>query len=279
MINDILNSLAELIQRYLWVAPILSLAAGIVTSFTPCSLSSVPMVIAYISGSAKKDTKKAFRLSLTMAAGLALTFLVFGSLASVLGHYMHEIGAWWYAFLGLVMILMALQIWGIIRVIPNHPHDYGKGEPHDKHGCECHDHQHHHEHEHGHEHKHPVDCEESGGQCHCGPKVSKKGYLGALLAGMMSGAVASHCSTPVMIALLAMAAQSDNALWGIFLLVMFAVGHSVLLVAAGTSYSVVERWMYDPKYEKISRTLRTIMGVLILLIGIVMLYMAFCYEG
>lgn len=279
MINDILNSLAELIQRYLWVAPILSLAAGIVTSFTPCSLSSVPMVIAYISGSAKKDTKKAFRLSLTMAAGLALTFLVFGSLASVLGHYMHEIGAWWYAFLGLVMILMALQIWGIIRVIPNHPHDYGKGEPHDKHGCECHDHQHHHEHEHGHEHKHPVDCEESGGKCHCGPKVSKKGYLGALLAGMMSGAVASHCSTPVMIALLAMAAQSDNALWGIFLLVMFAVGHSVLLVAAGTSYSVVERWMYDPKYEKISRTLRTIMGVLILLIGIVMLYMAFCYEG
>ena len=77
MINDILNSLAELIQRYLWVAPVLSLAAGIVTSFTPCSLSSVPMVIAYIGGSAKKDTKKAFRLSLTMAAGLALTFLVF----------------------------------------------------------------------------------------------------------------------------------------------------------------------------------------------------------
>ena len=279
MINDILNSLAELIQRYLWVAPVLSLAAGIITSFTPCSLSSVPMVIAYIGGSAKKDTKKAFRLSLTMAAGLALTFLVFGSLASVLGHYMHEIGAWWYGFLGLVMILMALQIWGVIRVIPNHPHDYGKGEAHDKHGCECHDHNHHHDHEHGHQHKHPVDCEESGGQCHCGPKVSKKGYLGALLAGMMSGAVASHCSTPVMIALLAMAAQSENVLWSVFLLVMFAVGHSVLLVAAGTSYSVVERWMYDPKYEKISRILRTIMGVLILLIGIVLLYMAFCHEG
>ena len=109
--------------------------------------------------------------------------------------------------------------------------------------------------------------------------MSKKGYLGALLAGMMSGAVASHCSTPVMIALLAMAAQSENVLWSVFLLVMFAVGHSVLLVAAGTSYSVVEHWMYDPKYEKISRILRTIMGVLILLIGIVLLYMAFCHEG
>lgn len=273
--TQILNNLARLIQNYMWIAPLLSLAAGIITSFTPCSLSSVPMVIAYIGGSAGKNTKKAFRLSLTMAVGLAVTFLVFGSLASLIGHYMHEIGAWWYAFLGIVMILMALQIWGLIRLIPNHPHDYGKGEPHEEHGCECHDHRHHHEHE----HVHPVGCGEAGGKCHCGPQVSRRGYLGALLAGMMSGAVASHCSTPVMIALLAMAAQSGNTVWGIFLLVMFAVGHSILLVAAGTSYSVVERWMYDPKYERISKILRTVMGVLILVIGIVMFYMAFSHEG
>lgn len=273
--TQILNNLAQLIQKYMWIAPLLSLAAGVITSFTPCSLSSVPMVIAYIGGSAQKDTKKAFRLSLTMAGGLAVTFLVFGSLASLIGHYMHEIGAWWYGLLGIIMILMALQIWGIIRVIPNHPHDYGKGEAHKEHGCECHDHRHHHEHD----HVHPVGCGEADGKCHCGPKVSKRGYLGALLAGMMSGAVASHCSTPVMIALLAMAAQSGNTVWGIFLLVMFAVGHSILLVAAGTSYSVVERWMYDPKYEKISKTLRTIMGVVILVIGIAMLYMAIFHEG
>lgn len=281
--TSILNTIAQWITQSLWLAPILSLAAGFITSLTPCSLSSVPMVIAYIGGSANKDTKKAFRLSMTMAMGLALTFLVFGSLASVIGHYMHEIGTWWYALLGLVMILMALQIWGVIRLIPNHPHDYGKGEEHMAHGCECHDHSHSHEHNHNHEphhhHEHPVNCEEAGGKCHCGPKVSKRGYLGALLAGMMSGAVASHCSTPVMIALLAMAAQSGNPAWGIFLLVMFAVGHSILLVAAGTSYSVVERWMYDPKYEKISRTLRMVMGVMILLIGILMLYLAFFHEG
>lgn len=106
-----LNTLANLIQQYIWLAPVLALLGGLVTSFTPCSLSSVPMVIAYIGGSAKNDTKKAFRLSLTMAGGLALTFLIFGSLASVLGHYLHEIGAWWYGILGAIMVLMALQIW------------------------------------------------------------------------------------------------------------------------------------------------------------------------
>ena len=70
-----------------------------------------------------------------------------------------------------------------------------------------------------------------------------------------------------------------ETVWGIFLMVMFAIGHSVLLVTAGTSYSVVERWMYDPKYEKISKTLRTVMGVLILLIGVAMIYLAMVHEG
>ena len=262
-----LTVLADMIQKYVWIAPILALVAGFVTSLTPCSLSSVPMVIAYISGSAKKDTKKAFRLSIVMAAGLGITFLIFGALASVVGHYLHEIGSIWYVLLGAVMILMSLQIWGVIKIIPNHPHDHGKGEAHPKHGCECHNL----EHEHHHEHQHPIDCEESEGTCHCGPKVSKRGYTGALLAGMMSGAVASHCSTPVMIALMAMAAKAESAVWGILLLFLFSLGHSILIVIAGTSYSMIESWMYHPKYKKVSGVLRTAMGVMILLIGFAMI--------
>ena len=261
-----LTVLAEMIQKYVWIAPILALAAGFITSLTPCSLSSVPMVIAYIGGSAKKDTKKAFRLSLVMAAGLGITFLIFGALASVIGHYLEEIGSVWYILLGIVMVFMSLQIWGVFKIIPNRPHDHGKGEAHPEHGSECHDHGH----EHGHSH-HPVNCEEAGGTCHCGPKVSKRGYTGALLAGMMSGAVASHCSTPVMIALLAMAAKSDNTLWGMMLLFLFSLGHSILIVIAGTSYSVIESWMYHPQYKKVSGILRTAMGIMILAIGFVMI--------
>ena len=46
--TELLNTLAEMIQRHMWIAPVLSFFAGIITSFTPCSLSSVPMAIAYI---------------------------------------------------------------------------------------------------------------------------------------------------------------------------------------------------------------------------------------
>ena len=86
---------------------------------------------------------------------------------------------------------------------------------------------------------------------------------------------ASHCATPVMIALLALAAESGSALWGIFLLAVYAVGHSILTVVAGTSYGTVEKWLNDPAYEKISRRLRNVLGLVILIIGILMIYFAF----
>lgn len=221
----------------------------------------------------KNDTKKAFRLSLTMAGGLALTFLIFGSLASVLGHYLHEIGAWWYGILGAIMVLMALQIWGVIRILPNHPHDHGTGEGHGEHGCECHDHHHHHEEE----HHHPVDCQERTDNATAVKSNKRISWCAACRNGEWSGGFSLFYTGDDRVACDGGSGREDGL--GIFLMVMFAIGHSVLLVTAGTSYSVVERWMYDPKYEKISKTLRTVMGVLILLIGVAMIYLAMVHEG
>lgn len=225
-----LQALADLIKNNIWIAPVLCLAAGVITSLTPCSLSSVPMVIAYIGGSAPKSQKQALRLSLVMALGMAVTFGALGSLASVIGHFMHVIGMWWYLILGAVMVLMALQIWGVITLIPE-------------------------------KHRHR--------------EITQKGYAGAFLAGVLSGVFASHCATPVMIALLAIAAESGSTIWGIFLLALYAAGHSILLIVAGTSYSALEKWMNDPKYEKISLVLKRVMGAVILLIGLAMVYFAF----
>ena len=66
MINEWLEQLSSLIQSSLWLAPVLALLAGILTSFTPCSLSSIPLVIGYVGGTGQKNTKRAFRLSLLL---------------------------------------------------------------------------------------------------------------------------------------------------------------------------------------------------------------------
>ena len=42
--------IAETIRNNMWLAPLLALLAGVLTSITPCSLSSVPLIIGYVGG-------------------------------------------------------------------------------------------------------------------------------------------------------------------------------------------------------------------------------------
>ncbi len=81
MIDTLLANISDLIGDNIWIAPLLALIAGILTSVTPCSLSSVPLVIGYVGGTGEKDTKRSFRLSLAFALGMAVTFTALGTAA------------------------------------------------------------------------------------------------------------------------------------------------------------------------------------------------------
>ena len=104
VINQGLTALSELIAGNIWLAPLFALIAGVLTAFTPCSLSSVPLVIGYVGGTAQRETKKAFKLSLVFSLGMAVTFTTLGVLASLLGQLMQGTGTWWYILLGLSLI-------------------------------------------------------------------------------------------------------------------------------------------------------------------------------
>ena len=119
LINTWLDTLAAAIKGNFWLAPLLALAAGVLTSFTPCSISTIPLVIGFVGG-VGTEPKKAFRLSLVFAAGSALTFTALGVAASAVGRLLPPgMMRWWYLILGVLMVLMALQTWGIIRLIPS----------------------------------------------------------------------------------------------------------------------------------------------------------------
>ncbi len=228
--NELLESLSRLMKENIWLAPLLALAAGVLTSFTPCSLSSIPLVIGYVGGVGEKNTGRAFRLSLTFAAGTALTFTVLGAIAALAGRLIGISASWWYLLLGVLMVLMALQIWGIFNIIPS---------------------------------------------SYLLSKNKKTGYIGALLAGILGGIFSSPCSTPVLIALLAIVAGSGNLLWGILLLLLYSVGHGVLAVIAGTSIGFVSKLSASPKYGKATKIINIVLGILVLLIGFYMFYLGF----
>ncbi|MPM31716.1 Thiol:disulfide interchange protein DsbD [bioreactor metagenome] len=226
----ILESLSELITKSGWLAPLLALLAGVLTSFTPCSLSSIPLVIGYVGGTGQKDTKRAFWLSVTFAAGAAVTFTALGVIASMAGKLMGTSASWWYIVLGVLMILMALQTWGIFEIIPS---------------------------------------------SYLISKNTKKGFVGAFIAGILGGIFSSPCSTPVLIALLAIVAGKGSILWGILLLLLYSIGHGILAIIAGTSIGFVQKLSSSEKYGKASTVLKIAMGSLILLIGFYMFYLGF----
>jgi cytochrome c biogenesis protein CcdA len=119
MISQWLETLSQLIGNNLWISPVIAFAAGILTSFTPCSLSTVPLVIGYVGGTSGEDTKKAFTLSLTFAAGTAVTFTALGTTASLMGKLIGTSSSIWYIALGVLMVLMALQTFEIYNLIPS----------------------------------------------------------------------------------------------------------------------------------------------------------------
>jgi cytochrome c biogenesis protein CcdA len=228
--TEILQSISLLIENNVWLAPFLAFAAGALTSLTPCSVSSVPLVIGYVGGTAGSDTRKAFRLSLVFVLGSALTFTALGTAASTAGMFFIRAASWWYLMLGSLMILMALQTWGIFEIIPS---------------------------------------------SYLMSKNRKKGYLGAFIAGILGGIFSSPCSTPVLIALLAIVAGKGSILWGASLLILYSIGHGLLALASGTSFSFAQKLSENIEERKAGSIIKLALGAIILLAGLYMLYLGF----
>lgn len=226
--NSVLDTLSEVIKNNFWIAPIISLIAGILTSFTPCSLSSVPLVIGYVGGTDSKEPKKAFKLSLVFALGSAVTFTSLGVIATMFGKMFRFTGDWWYLALAILLIIMVLQLWEIIEIIP---------------------------------------------QNNILTKNKKRGFIGALIAGILAGLFSSPCSTPVLIVLLAIVSAKGSLLYGILLLLLYSVGHSVLVVVAGTSIGFVKMTKQSTKYKKINDVIKIVFGILILVLALYMFYL------
>lgn len=115
MIN-FLNNFSNLLSNNVYLALIVSLIAGIVSSFSPCVLSTIPLIIGYVGGYAKKDKKTAFKYSLVFCIGLIITFTTFGALSAILGKLLTGTGKWWFIILGLIMLFVGLQMIGVIEI-------------------------------------------------------------------------------------------------------------------------------------------------------------------
>lgn len=116
------SKIIELLQNNIWLAPLLSMLAGFITSFTPCCLFSIPLVIGYVDGIGEKNPKRAFLLSLTFSAGSAVTFIILGILAATMGLFLNHLPDIWHMILGIILILIAFKVWEVFPSKHHHAH-------------------------------------------------------------------------------------------------------------------------------------------------------------
>lgn len=230
MINELLVWFKDLIGHNFWLAPVFAFMAGVLTAFTPCSLSSVPLVVAYVGGASPGSSKTSLKYSVAYSLGMALTFTTLGVVASLAGHMVRSTGSWWYVLLGILMILMALQTLGIITIIPG--------------------------------------ATLSGAS-------KKRGTIGAFVTGVLGGFFSSPCSTPVLVVLLALAAEQGTVVMGALLLVVYSLGHSVLAIAAGCSVGFVQKVTTFQRATRSATVLNMALALAMILLGFYMFYLGF----
>lgn len=242
-----MQSFGEMISGNFGIGILLAFVAGILTVFTPCSLSSIPLIVAYVGGAGLKKPpkeadkkeqsavkRKAFLYSIFICIGQTVVFVALGLAAASLGKLMGigGFGKIWNGILIALMIWMSLEMFGITNVLSR-----GTGAVN---------------------------------------KVTQKGIIGALLVGMAGALFSTPCSTPVLTAMLAYASTSGaGILSGGLLLLSYSLGHSILLVVAGTSIGFVESLSGSGKFAKVSVVVKVILGLLMLALAGYLIYNTF----
>ncbi|ABK97787.1 cytochrome c biogenesis CcdA family protein [Pelobacter propionicus] len=221
------------IEQIIAAYPLLALGAvflaGVISSASPCVLSTIPLVVGFVGGYSDGDRWKAFRYSLMFIIGLSLTFTAFGAAAGVLGTIFGVVGGWWYGVAGAVALVMGGQLMGLYTIRQPVKPDF---------------------------------------------KPKKGGMYGAFILGLFFGLVSSPCATPVMVVLLTVVAGKGQVLYGITLMFSYAVGHCMLMLAAGTFTGFVEAFFKTRGVLNASAWSRKASGIIISLAGAWLIWQA-----
>lgn len=230
-LNNALTELSKVLSENIWISPIIALVAGFLTSLMPCCISTLPLIIGYVSTSDDQSKKRSLKISLMFSLGMTITLTIIGILASFAAIFMGQIaGNWGNVILAAIMVIMTLQIWEVINIVPS---------------------------------------------TNAVTKAKKRGYIGALIAGLLSGLFSSSCSTPVLIALFTIISSSDNFVLGIVLLLCYSAGNSILTIITGVFTGALNSITKNPHYGKISIFIKIFLGALMLLFALYLFYLAF----
>ncbi len=103
-----------LIQNISVVGYLIVFLGGIITSIGPCNLATIPLIVGFVGGSQNLSRFRSFSLSFAFALGLALTFMLLGIFAALLGAWIGAGSRWWYYLVAFICFVIGMQMIGAL---------------------------------------------------------------------------------------------------------------------------------------------------------------------
>lgn len=126
MIESWFNALSLALNGRFEIALFAAFGWGVLSILlSPCHLSSIPLVIGYITSQGKVSLRRSFGLSLVFAVGILLTIALVGVVTAATGRLLGDVGIWGNILVAAVFIVLGLYLMDLIdipwNVLPFNP--------------------------------------------------------------------------------------------------------------------------------------------------------------
>ncbi len=233
MIESVFNFLSELLYSNFWLATFSAFVWGLLSIIlSPCHLSSIPLIVGFLSSQGEISLKRTINLSFVFALGILVTIAIIGGITLAMGRLMGDVGVIGNYLVAVVFFVVGLYMLDVIHL--------------------------------------PWD----------GAKISGtrfKGLMAAFVLGLIFGVGLGPCTFAFMAPILGVVFEvsSSNLVLALSLLVAFALGHSFVIVLAGTLTKKVQQYLNWTENSKTTKYIKWICGILVILGGVYLIYNTF----
>ena len=115
--DSLLTTLTEALYGSFSLALLASIAWGMASILlSPCHLSSIPLIIGFLTSTKEKKASGAVLLSFVFAVGILVTIAVVGVITASLGRIMGDIGAYGKYAVAFIFCIVGLYLMDVIRL-------------------------------------------------------------------------------------------------------------------------------------------------------------------
>jgi cytochrome c-type biogenesis protein len=117
MLDQLFTWLTMAMSETFGIALVAAAGWGVISILlSPCHLSSIPLVIGYISSQGQEGMKRPYLLSLVFAVGILITIGVIGAVTASVGRMMGDVGVWGNLIVAGVFFVVGLYLMDVISL-------------------------------------------------------------------------------------------------------------------------------------------------------------------